>query len=374
MRVVMFYHSLISDWNHGNAHFLRGIVKDMLCRGMDVQVYEPHNAWSMQHLLAEEGNDPVADFYLAYPELNSIRYDPDILDLERVLEGAHLVLVHEWNSPSLIGRIGQHRSLHPHLRVLFHDTHHRMVTDPSTIPIQHLQHYDGILAYGESLREQYRKMSLTPEVWVWHEAADIRMFYPRPAGESLRDLVWVGNWGDEERSTELQDFLFNPAQRLGFTTSVYGVGYPPDIQQQLSHQKVQFQGWLPNFRVPGVFANHKATVHIPRRPYTRLLPGIPTIRPFEALACGIPLVCAPWEDTEHLFTPGKDFLVAQTPDQMQTHIWDLLQDETIRVEFRQHGLDTIRSRHTCTHRVDELLDLYHQIAPTTANHQGMMVE
>ena len=34
------------------------------------------------------------------------------------------------------------------------------------------------------------------------------------------------------------------------------------------------------------------------------LPGIPTIRVFEALACGIPLVCAPWEDSEDLFRPG----------------------------------------------------------------------
>ena len=26
MRVSLFYHSLVSDWNHGNAHFLRGVV------------------------------------------------------------------------------------------------------------------------------------------------------------------------------------------------------------------------------------------------------------------------------------------------------------------------------------------------------------
>jgi spore maturation protein CgeB len=374
MHVVMFYHSLISDWNHGNAHFLRGIVSDMLCRGMDVQVYEPHNAWSMQHLLAEAGNDPVADFYLAYPGLSSTRYDPDTLDVERILDDTHLVLVHEWNSPSLIQRIGRYRSLHPHIRVLFHDTHHRIVTDPSAIPVEHLQQYDGILAYGESLREQYRQMSLTPEVWVWHEAADIRIFYPRPQGEDLQDLVWIGNWGDEERSTELQDYLFTPAQHWGLATGVYGVGYPPDVQQRLRSQGIRFHGWLPNFRVPGVFADYKVTVHIPRRPYTRLLPGIPTIRPFEALACGIPLVCAPWEDTEHLFTPGKDFLIAHTPRQMQTHLRDLLQDDAMREEFRQHGLNTIRNRHTCAHRVDELLDVYHQIAPTPANRGRILVK
>lgn len=52
------------------------------------------------------------------------------------------------------------------------------------------------------------------------------------------------------------------------------------------------------------FAQFKVTIHVPRRPYTQALPGIPTIRLFEALACGIPLIGAPWDDVEGLFTPG----------------------------------------------------------------------
>jgi spore maturation protein CgeB len=39
LRVVMFYHSLLSDWNHGNAHFLRGIASELKARGHEVQVY-----------------------------------------------------------------------------------------------------------------------------------------------------------------------------------------------------------------------------------------------------------------------------------------------------------------------------------------------
>jgi spore maturation protein CgeB len=37
----MFYHSLLSDWNHGNAHFLRGTVRELIRRGHEVVVYEP---------------------------------------------------------------------------------------------------------------------------------------------------------------------------------------------------------------------------------------------------------------------------------------------------------------------------------------------
>ena len=84
----------------------------------------------------------------------------------------------------------------------------------------------------------------------------------------------------------------------------------------LSSAGIEVGGWLPNFHVPDVLARFRVTVHIPRRPYVEALPGIPTIRPFEALACGIPLVSAPWDDAEHLFAPGQDFLVAGTGAEM----------------------------------------------------------
>ena len=39
MKFVLFYHSLLSDWNHGNAHFLRGIASELLARGHHVGIY-----------------------------------------------------------------------------------------------------------------------------------------------------------------------------------------------------------------------------------------------------------------------------------------------------------------------------------------------
>jgi len=107
-------------------------------------------------------------------------------------------------------------------------------------------------------------------------------------------------------------------------------------------------------------------VHVPRRPYVRLLPGIPTIRVFEALACGIPLVSAPWTDAEGLFTPGEDFLVANDGVQMQRHLRAVLHDAGLSAALAAHGLATIRARHTCAHRVDELLAILSSLdAPIT---------
>src|SRR5579884_1841019 len=97
MRVVLFYHSLVSDWNHGNAHFLRGIATELISRGHDVRIYEPANSWSRENLVREHGEAPIADFRRAYPLLSSVEYNTGKLDLDSALDGADLVLVHEWN-------------------------------------------------------------------------------------------------------------------------------------------------------------------------------------------------------------------------------------------------------------------------------------
>ena len=89
----------------------------------------------------------------------------------------------------------------------------------------------------------------------------------------------------------------------------------------------RYRGWLANAAVPEVFARHLATVHVPRRFYTEQLPGIPTIRVFEALACGIPLLCSPWTDAENLFRPGEDYLCVPDGRAMAAQMEALIADE-----------------------------------------------
>jgi spore maturation protein CgeB len=97
------------------------------------------------------------------------------------------------------------------------------------------------------------------------------------------------------------------------------------------------------------------------------LRGIPTIRVFEALACGIPLVTAPWEDCEGLFEPDRDFLVASNGREMKQHLRALLEDPGMARELALHGRQTIVARHTCAHRVDELMEIASELGiPTGA--------
>ncbi|HSS39943.1 MAG TPA: glycosyltransferase, partial [Polyangia bacterium] len=317
MRFVMFYHSLVSDWNHGNAHFLRGVARDLLRRGHEVVVHEPADGWSRSNLLADHGSEPLAAFTRAYPDLAGVSRsydDHERLDLGAALVDADVVIVHEWTPPELVRRIGAHRRRHGHFALFFHDTHHRAFSDPEALAAIDLSAYDGVLAFGRCLRDLYLARRWARRAWIWHEAADTTLFAPQ-LGEPAGDLVWIGNWGDGERAHELRELLIEPVRALALRACVYGVRYPAEARRALADAGIEYRGWLPNFEVPIAFARFRVTVHIPRRPYVDALPGIPTIRPFEALACGIPLVSAPWRDEEGLFS-AADYLTAKDGTEM----------------------------------------------------------
>ena len=147
----------------------------------------------------------------------------------------------------------------------------------------------------------------------------------------------------------------DPVRALGLRAPSTACATRSRRVRQLAGAGIDYAGWLPNYRVPDVFARYRATVHVPRRPYVQSLPGIPTIRMFEALACGIPLASCWWDDCEHLFRPGADYLVARTPAEMRG-AREHAADRTCP-RAGASGLETIHARHTCAHRVDELLEI-----------------
>lgn len=353
MKIVLFYHSLLSDWNHGNAHFLRGVATELIERGNEVEIYEPADNWSLSNLVKDYGEAVVQEFYYYYPTLKSNSYDPATIDLDSVLHDADVVIVHEWNEHSLVKKIGEKRKSSS-FKLLFHDTHHRAVTERTSMRSYDLTNYDGVLAFGNVIKEIYLDEGWTKKAWTWHEAADAKIFKPLAADTQEGDLVWIGNWGDDERTKELHEFLIEPVKELGLKAKIYGVRYPAHARKALADAGIEYGGWLPNFKAPEVFARYRLTVHVPRGPYVRSLPGIPTIRPFEAMACGIPLLSAPWNDAEHLFNPGKDFQFVSNKAEMKSWMQKLLTDDALVEEMTYNGAKTIRQRHTCAHRVDEL--------------------
>ncbi len=361
MRFVYFTHSLESCWNHGNAHFLRGVLRALVAAGHDVAAIEPEESWSRANLVADAGSAALLGWTAHYPGLSSRRVAEADHPAEWV-DGADVVIVHEWTAPATVARLGAMRKAGAPWLLLFHDTHHRAVSEPDAMQAYDLSGYDAVLAFGETLAAVYRRWGWTGRVFVWHEAADTALFHPPVQPVARAGAVWIGNWGDGERTAELEAFLLAPLHRAGIALDIHGVRYPPEALAMLERHDAHYHGWLPNHTAPAEFARHAFTVHVPRRFYVTDLPGIPTIRVFEALACGIPLISAPWDDAEGLFTPGEDFLVAQDGMAVERHARMLVNDPDHAAALASRGLATVLARHTCAHRAQELLTIVNQLS------------
>jgi spore maturation protein CgeB len=367
-RIAYFAHSVRSDWNNGNAHFLRGLLRSMSACGHDLTIFEPAEGWSMQNLRTEKsGESSLHDFAQHYPDLRIVPYDSigtDSLQTRRDwrerLREYEIVILHEWNPPELAHLLLDLRD-ELRFRLLFHDTHHRASSSPEQIRLFGIDRFDGVLAFGEALRDIYRRHFNITRAWTLHEAADTTIFHPLPRNGSTTDVVWIGNWGDNERSAEIRQFLLEPAAELpAYKFTIYGVRYPQEALCALQNASVGYGGYLPNLAGPGTYASSRLTVHIPRQQYTVAMTGIPTIRVFEALACGIPLISAPWKDAEHLFNDG-DFRMARNTHEMKAAMQTLLSDSKAAEQQAAQGLATVLARHTCRHRAEQLTSIFEEL-------------
>jgi spore maturation protein CgeB len=353
MRISIVCRSILSDGSRSSTHFLRGVAAELGRLGHHVRIHETREA--RPGPAADDPElEPLDEVLRVHPTLDLRRTGPRGFDLAAAVDATDLVLVHERTEPAIVRAIGHARTHGGRFRVLYHDPHHRSVTEPREVEASGLSAYDGVLAAGEAAREAHRSRGWGRRVWAWHEAADTNLFRPLPRTRTDGDLVWIGNWGDDGRTRELRQFLLGPIRSLGLRARTHGARYPERLLDELGAAGITHGGWLPNVRVPLVFARHRVTVHVPRRAFVEALPGVPSIRVLEALACGIPLVCSPWNDVEGLFRPGTDFLVARDGAQMAKHLRSILADDGLASSLARHGLERIAARHTCRHRALEL--------------------
>ncbi len=361
LRIALFCHSIVSDWNHGNAHFLRGLVRSLKRLGHEVFTLEERNNWSISNLIRDHGTEPLIEFDRRFPFVDHRSYVLDgrahLYDwLTDTISQVDACLVHEWNPPNLIRAIGEVASRTGKISI-FHDTHHRAYTEPWRLPSLGLDAYSAILAYGPTIADIYRSAVSGPAIHVYHEGADTDLFRPMIRDKTC-DVVFVGNWGDDDRNHTTWQYLIDPSREAtDLRFSVFGVRYPPDVVAALRESEIRWGGWLPNYLAPEVYAASKVTVHIPRREYVEALRGTPTIRVFEALACGIPLVSAGWEDDSGLFEEGSDYVAVHKPRQMVETLRWLIADGEARNRIGEHGRATVLARHTCDHRAEEFVQI-----------------
>lgn len=359
MRFVLFYHSLVSDWNNPSAHMLRGIASELRASGHSVRIFEPCDGWSLHNLREQGGEGVVKAFHSTYPALRSTFYDPLTLDLDEALADADIVIAHEWNDPRLLRRLGDHRAAARTYRLLFHDSPQGPPRVSRAARTVALRDFDGVLAAGEALRRLYLEQDCIGKAWTWRDGVDARVFRPGTA-DPVRssDLVWIGSWGCGERLSELDEFLLEPVRTLGLRARFYGARYPQQAVHTLQAAGIDYGGWIPDFCIPAALSAGRFTVHVPLRLRAERLPAHTPVMPvLQALACGVPVVSAQWEDCAELFTAGIDLLVGRDGPQISRHLGALRSDPGFSRFLAANGYQTVMTRHTCAQRAQELLSI-----------------
>jgi spore maturation protein CgeB len=270
-----------------------------------------------------------------------------------VLGDVDVVLVHDATDPELVRRVRLHHAGSDDCQLLFYDTHRREASAPPQLRRFNLAGFDAVLGAGEAITQTYRERGWDGRAFTWHEAADTYRFAPHPGVARYCDLVWIGDRHDLGVGQELGALVLEPARRLGLTGVIHGDSYPWRARLAIQRSGLRYGGPLAEHLVQAVWARHRFTVALPRPRHT--LPGIPPTRIFEALAAGIPLISTPWEDTESLFTPGRDYLIARDGREMEAAMRMLRNDRAGAAELAARGRATVLARHTCAHRVDELM-------------------
>ena len=363
MRFVLFYHSLVSDWNNLSAHMLRGVASELLASGHSVRIFEPFDGWSLHNLREQAGDGVVKAFHSTYPALRSTFYDPVTLDLDDALAEADVVIAHEWNEPALLRRLGDHRAGSRTYRLLFHDSPQRALRMSRELRAFALRDFDGVLAASEALRRLYLEQDCAASAWTWRDAVDARLFRPGTADPApCGDLIWIGSWGSGERLSELDEFLIEPVRTLGLRARLYGARYPQQAVRTLRAAGIDYGGWIPDFCVPAALSTGRFTLHVPLRLRGEGLPPHTPVMPvLQALACGVPVVSGQWDECAELFTAGIDLLVGRNGPEISRHLGALRSDSGFSRFLAANGYQSVMTRHTCAQRAQELLSICGQL-------------
>ena len=254
-------------------------------------------------------------------------------------------------------RIGEHRARGGGYRLLFHDTHHRAVTDAGGAwRATTSRDYDGVLAFGDVIRDLYLARGWArARLDLARGGRHARL--PAAAGEPREgDLVWIGNWGDDERDGRAARVPARAGRRRSACArrprralSAARAG------ARCADAGIAYGGWLPNYEVP-------RRLRAPRRDGARAAAAVRrgaarASRRSALRGAGLrhPAGVRALGRREGLFAPGATSSSRATAPRCASTCARARATRRLRARSPSTAASTILARHTCAHRVDELL-------------------
>jgi spore maturation protein CgeB len=344
MKIVILGLSITSSWGNGHATTYRGLVRELAKRGHDVTFLERDQPWYAEHRDLPAPPYGTTILYGSLEELRGAHADV-VRDADLVIVGSYVtdgVRVGDWVQDVAEGGtafydIDTPVTLAKMARGDFEYLHPRQIPG-----------YDLYLSFtgGPTLRRLQREYG-SPRARALYCSVDPELYFPEPRTAQW-DLGYMGTYSDD-RQPSVKAFLLEPARQLPqgrFT--VAGPQYP---EPERWPHNVQYQPHLPPSEHRAFYCSQRFTLNVTRR--DMIAAGwSPSVRLFEAAACGTPIISDRWSGIESLLVPHQEILlVDRTAD-----VLDILrrcgEDERLRIAERARR--RILADHTAAHRAQEL--------------------
>jgi spore maturation protein CgeB len=344
LRVVVLGLSITSSWGNGHATTYRGLVRELADRGHDVTFLERDVPWYAAH---RDLSDAAYARIALYASLDELRreFDGAVRDADLVIVGSYVpdgIAVGEWVTHTARGATAFYDIDTP-VTLAALDAGTCSYVSRALIP-----RYAMYLSFtgGPTLARIEDELG-SPRALPLYCSVD-----PAIYGPELRpprwDLGYMGTYSDD-RQPALAQLLIDPARREpGLRFAVAGPQYPASIEWTSNIDRLEH---MPPDR-HRTFYNQMAFALNVTRQHMRAAGWSPSVRLFEAAACGVPIISDAWDGLEELFEPENEILIAHDGDDVVRYLTSIGDGERRAIGAR--ACARVRGSHTAAHRAADL--------------------
>ena len=345
MTIVILGLTITSSWGNGHATTYRGLVKALHARGHDVLFLECDKPWYAAH---RDLPDPPFGRLGLYDDVDDLRqrFGSDVRDADLVVVGSYVpdgVAVGAWATATATGVTAFYDIDTPVTLAKLARGDHEYLS-PALIP-----RFDLYLSFtgGPTLSRLEREFG-SPRAVAFYCSVDPALYAPDDAVEPTVDLGYLGTYSPDRQPT-LDRLLVDaaiawPAGRF----VIAGPQYPAEFRWPMNVERIDH---LPPAEHRRFYCRQRFTLNVTRA--DMIAAGwSPSVRLFEAAACGVAIVSDRWAGLEQVLVPGEEILIADTTDEVLRVL-----RETTPTAARQIGAAARRkvlSAHTADHRAAEL--------------------
>ncbi len=343
LRLVVLGLSLSSSWGNGHATTYRALLKAFAARGHHVTFLERDVPW-----YAGEHRDLAApDFcdLILYGDLANLERHGDLVgDADAVIVGSYVpdgVAVGTWVQSIARGAVA------------FYDIDTPVTVaklearDEEYLSRALVARYDPYLSFsGGPILQRLEREFGSPAARALYCSVDEQTYKPIEAATHW-DLSYLGTYS-ADRQPALERLLIEPARQAPHRRFVVaGPLYPGDIVWPANVERLQH---VPPADHPAFYARSRFTLNVTRADMVKA--GFsPSVRLFEAAACGTPMISDVWSGIDTIFEPGREILLAEGTGAV---LDGLNLDERRRETLGTAGRARVLAQHTAAHRAASL--------------------